>query len=259
MSTTWILLRGLMREGRHWEDFPDQLRQCLPGHRLLLADLPGFGAADHQQSPAAMAPITDWLRWHWREALSEGPVRLLALSLGGMVAIDWASRYPTDIDALVLMNTSLAGLSPFYHRLHPRVYWPLAKWLLWERDPIRQETAILHLTSRLHATDNNIIARWAQFAREHPASRLNTLRQLLAALRYRPPAHRPPAPMLLLSGLADRLVSPRCSQALADAWQLPLRRRADAGHDLTLDAPAWVCAQIADWSASLPAAVPPAG
>ena len=29
--STWVLLRGLTRESRHWGDFPDILREHLPG------------------------------------------------------------------------------------------------------------------------------------------------------------------------------------------------------------------------------------
>ncbi|MHA6963438.1 alpha/beta hydrolase [Zobellella denitrificans] len=247
MTRRWILLRGLMRERRHWEDFPDRFRQYFPQDELLLADLPGFGAEHGEPGPLSIAGITERLRLRWHPWLRQGPVHLLALSLGGMVAIDWASRHPRQVAGLVLLNTSLAGFSPFYQRLRPRAYWPLLKWLLWQRDPQAQEATILRLTSRRFATDPDLLARWAGYARELPASRRSTLCQLLAALRYRAPAQPPPVPTLVLNGLADRLVSPRCSRALAEAWRLPLRRHPDAGHDLTLDEPDWVCRQLADW------------
>jgi pimeloyl-ACP methyl ester carboxylesterase len=123
----------------------------------------------------------------------------------------------------------------------------LLKWCLWQRDPLQQEAAILRLTSRYFADNPAIMTRWAAYARECPPSRRNTLRQLLAALRYRPPPAQPRVPMLVLNSLGDELVDSRCSQALAEHWQLPLRRHPDAGHDLPLDAPDWVCEQIRAW------------
>ncbi len=249
MNTSWLLLRGLMREQRHWEGFPARLQRCFPDARVILADLPGFGREYHRQSPSRIADITDGLRERWQTERTRGPLRLLALSLGGMIAVDWASRYPAELGAVVLINSSLAGLSPCYHRLRPQVYWPLLRWCLWQRDPLLQEAAILQLTSRYFADDVDLLTRWTAHARELPPSRRNTLRQLLAALRYRPPPTRPAVPMLVLNSLGDELVNPRCSLAIAEHWQLPLRRHPDAGHDLTLDAPDWVCEQIRTWQA----------
>ncbi|WP_116472392.1 alpha/beta fold hydrolase [Zobellella maritima] len=247
MSTGWILLRGLMREQRHWEEFPARFQRYFPHDQVFLADLPGFGSEYHRQSPSRIQDITDWLRQRWQAERAQGPLNLLALSLGGMVAVDWTSRYPTELNAVVLMNSSLAGISPFYQRLKPQVYWRLLKWCFWQRDPLLQEAAILQLTSRFWAYDVAILTRWAAYARELPPRRRNTLCQLLAALRYRPAPTRPSVPMLLLNGLGDELVSPSCSQAIAEHWQLPLRRHPQAGHDLPLDAPVWVCEQIQAW------------
>ena len=42
----------------------------------------------------------------------------------------------------------------------------------------------------------------------------------------------------------DRLVSPRCSQRLAAAWKVPLALHPSAGHDLPLDDPDWLLAQL---------------
>lgn len=251
MSSNWLLLRGLMREQRHWERFPARLQRDFPDARVMLADLPGFGRESHRQSPSRIENITDEIRSRWQAERARGPLRLLTLSLGGMVAIDWASRYPAEVHSVVLINSSLAGISPCYHRLRPRVYWPLLKWCLWQRDPLLQEAAILQLTSRRFADDVSILTRWVAYAREYPPARRNTLRQLLAALRYRPPSTRPHVPMLVLNSLGDELVNPRCSQALAEHWQLPLYRHPDAGHDLPLDAPGWVCKQIRAWQPTL--------
>jgi pimeloyl-ACP methyl ester carboxylesterase len=113
MSTNWLLLRGLMREQRHWEGFPARLQQYFPDDGVLLADLPGFGREVQQQSPSRIADITDELRMRWQAERAKGPLRLLTLSLGGMVAIDWASRYPDELSAVVLINSSWQASAPF--------------------------------------------------------------------------------------------------------------------------------------------------
>ena len=52
MATTWILLRGLIREHAHWYDFPERFSARLgEGHRLVCLDLPGNGDDYRQRSP----------------------------------------------------------------------------------------------------------------------------------------------------------------------------------------------------------------
>ena len=75
----------------------------------------------------------------------------------------------------------------------------------------------------------------------------NALRQLLAAARFRAPARAPQRPVLVLTSRGDRLVHTSCSEALARAWGSPLARHPGAGHDLPLDAPDWVVAQVRQW------------
>ena len=53
--------------------------------------------------------------------------------------------------------------------------------------------------------------------------------------------------MMTANHARDRLVSARCSAAIASAWALPLEVHAAAGHDLPLDDPAWVAARIVEW------------
>ena len=74
------------------------------------------------------------------------------------------------------------------------------------------------------------------------------LRQLAAAARYAPPAKPPATPLLLLASAGDSLVSPHCSERLAEQWKLALRLHPNAGHDLPLDDPDWVVEQIVGWS-----------
>jgi alpha-beta hydrolase superfamily lysophospholipase len=114
----------------------------------------------------------------------------------------------------------------------------------------RQEQLVLRLTSVAHGADgrdSELLQRWVDYQNEYPVSRLNALRQLLAAARFSAPP-RPTAaqaPLLVLASAQDKLVDPRCSQQLAHAWGAQFRVHPDAGHDLPLDAGPWVAAQVA--------------
>jgi pimeloyl-ACP methyl ester carboxylesterase len=244
----WVLLRGLMREQRHWGDFPAQLARALDGAAIVTPDLPGNGQRHGQTSATSVAAMVE----HCRQDLSarglRPPYRLLALSLGGMAAVEWASRYPDEIAACVLVNTSMRPYSRFHQRLRWRNY-PAIAGLLLRGGVARQESLILHLTSRDAATHlrDGLLQQWLAYQHDHPVRRANALRQLWAAARYRGPAMAPPVPLLILSSAGDRLVDPACSRQLAQAWSAPHLEHPDAGHDLPLDAGPWVAQAVAQW------------
>lgn len=242
----WVLLRGLMRERRHWGDFPELFAAALPGAQVLTPDFPGNGSRHAQPSAATVGDMVEACRAQLRAEGQAGPYHLLALSLGAMAAVEWSARYPGEIAGCVLINTSMRPFSRFYQRLRWQNYPALAGMAL-RGGTARQEALILRLTSRRHAADSALLQRWIGFQREHPVTRANALRQLLAAARYRAPALRPAPPLLVLCSRQDRLVDARCSARLAEAWQAPCWPHPDAGHDLPLDDGPWVAAAVARW------------
>lgn len=246
-ASTWVLLRGLMREQRHWGTFPATLARALPGTRIVTPDLPGNGTRHTDDSATRVAGMVENCR---QDLLARGipaPYHLLALSLGGMVAVEWAHRYPQEISRCVLINTSMRPYSPFYRRLRWQNYGALLRQLL-IGDARSQEALILRLTSRRHAHGNPaLLADWLRFQQEYPVSRCNALRQLLSAARYRAPAIRPAMPVLVMAGAQDRLVDHRCSQRLARAWQADCLIHRNAGHDLPLDEGEWLAQSVARW------------
>lgn len=245
--TTWVLLRGLAREQRHWGAFPARLRQRLPEADAVLAvDLPGTGTRWRDPSPATMAGIAAQVRESVRASGHPGPYVVVALSLGAMATVQWARMAPQELHACVLINSSLASLSPAWQRLRPGAWPALLRWLA-ARGPEARERAVFAVSSN-RPPDEAVIAQWTAIARSAPVRAGNALRQLFAASRYRAPA-RLPVPALVVTSAGDRLVSCACSEAIARHWQLPLRRHADAGHDLALDDPQWLAKVIADWAA----------
>lgn len=243
----WILLRGLMRDRRHWGDFPARFQAQFPGARLLTPDLPGNGLRHQEASPARVEAMAEHFREDLRRQGIAPPYRLFAMSLGAMVAVAWSSAHPEEIESCVLVNTSLRPISPFHHRLRPVAYPLLLRLALGSPHPRAAEQAVLELTSRHTERTGAVLDDWSTWRRSHPVSRANGLRQLGAAIRFRAPATKPGVPLLLLNGAGDRLVDPRCSQALAALWQVPLRVHPSAGHDLPLDDADWVVQQISDW------------
>lgn len=246
--TTWVLLRGWAREARHWEEFAQVLAAALPpGDRVVAPDLPGNGVHNSDASPLSASAMVAALRADLAQRRLRGPYAVVALSLGGMVAWQWACERPRELAACVLINTSVGGRSGFWQRLRPAAYLPLLGLLRPGVGGLERERAILALTSNHRAGDAALAARWAGYALERPVGAWNALRQLVAAARYRAPPAAPAVPILLLAAQADRLVAPECSHGMARHWQLPVCTHATAGHDLPLDDPHWVAAQVLRW------------
>lgn len=243
----WIFLRGLTREARHWGCFPETFRAAMPDAEIITLDLPGNGELRNSASPTDVRAMVDYCRAEMGRRGMDGPFGLLAMSLGAMVATDWASRHPDEIAVGVLINTSLRPLSPFYHRLKPGNYPRLLRLLLPGVSDEMRETAILQMTSNSATDRKATVGAWRRWAQQYPVTNRNALRQIIAAIRYRAPPTAPAVPMLILAGKEDRLVDCRCSKRLAQTWQADLALHPTAGHDLPLDDPDWVAATVRQW------------
>ncbi len=251
--TTWVLLRGLTREARHWGDFPRRLA-AVPGcDDVVCIDLPGNGALHARRSPLDVAAMADHCHLELAARGVARPCAVLAMSLGAMVAIAWAARHAGDIEAAVLVNTSVRPWCRFHQRLRARNYPRMVRLLLGRPPAQTIEGAILELTSGrvwTPAARDALLDAWCRYREERPVSPANAVRQLIAAARYRAPARPPPIPMLLLASAGDGLVDSECSRRLAHAWRLPLALHPSAGHDLPLDDPSWVIDQVMAWSSA---------
>lgn len=246
-ESNWLFIRGLMRESAHWNSLPEQFMTMLPGTRVHCMDLPGNGKYWRQASPLSMKAILECVRHETRDILRQSePLYLFSISLGSMLAIEWAYRYPRELAGMVLINTSLRGLSPFYRRLSWRC-WPLLVRILMTQNNIDREQRILTLTSRYHAQDHALASVWSEIFEQHPVQRRNALRQLWAAACYRPPLALPAVPWLLLHSAGDDMVEPSCTKALCKQWQTTAYCHPTAGHDLPLDAPDWTIATVKNW------------
>lgn len=245
--STWVLLRGLMRESRHWGDFPLMFQNAMEGHDVVTLDFPGNGCLNTQTSSSSVEEMADYARSKLKQLGYAPPYRLLAISLGAVVAVAWSDLYPEELEKMVLINTSLARYSPFYHRLRPKNYPALT--LLLYGSATQRESLILKLTSTRSHTDNlkTILDQWTAYAEECPITSANILRQLKAALCYQAPTSPPLVSVLLLAGQQDQLVNAKCSNTLAQHWGCAIRLHPTAGHDLPLDDDIWVAQQVKGW------------
>lgn len=237
----WLLLRGLVRERRHWAGFPSDLA-ARTGCDVLALDLPGVGTERDRTSPTTLGAIVDDLRARFVLAAGDGrPWAIFAPSLGGMIAMAWAERFPDDFAHVAVCNTSTRDLGTLLQRFSPEALRTLAVSLLANglaRDPMERERRTLALVSntahgRAHAE------LFASFARSAPIGAGVLVRQLLAASAANAPAALS-VPVSVLCSEGDRLCSPAVSRALAARLGAALFVHPDAGHDLPLDDAPWV-------------------
>lgn len=245
-SSRWVFLRGLAREAAHWGDFVNVFKKTLNAEVHCL-DLPGAGRFHHVNCPLTVKEMAEFVRRQAHdEGLTEEPLNILAVSLGGMVALEWLTRYTEEISSAVMINSSLGGLSPFYRRLRWQIYGDFLQ-VATGNSAEEREKRILKLISHRQEAHEKISREWAEIHQLRPISPLNIARQLAAAAQYRGPQLAPTQPLLWLAGEQDRLVDCSCTYDLQIKFGGDISLHPWGGHDLTLDDGPWVAENVKQW------------
>ncbi|WP_163134944.1 alpha/beta fold hydrolase [Agarivorans sp. Alg241-V36] len=245
-----VLIRGLVREQRHWGDFSKLLQQAFPERLILSFDTPGNGLLCHLTSADTIADMRQSLRIQLKLTNANiDSVDIVAISLGGMLAVDWATHFSLEVNSLVLINSSNAQFSPFYKRLNWRIY-PYLLSAVCSSSSSDRQSKILRLTSNFPLKHQPVLDFWLKWAEQCPVSLKNAYLQLKAAAAFKA-ANKPKQALLVLNSRRDKLVDASCSTDLARHWQADLKQHPTAGHDLPLDAPRWTVRQIQRWLSEL--------
>lgn len=239
----WLLLRGMAREVRHWGEFPSLLQAAFPDDQVICLDLPGAGMQAKARCPYTVAQIRAHVRRRWLEL---GPAHcgdiLVAISLGGMVAMDWLASCPNEFSTGILINTSAGGLSAPWERVQPKA---IQRFLAVAREAsaYEREKLILDLTNVRTFSEEEFRKR-ERIQQEAPVTHLTALAQIVAGARFRVRPIAPPTRLVFVRSLGDRLCSPRCSEKLAKHFDAELETHPTAGHDLPVDEPQWLVDKI---------------
>lgn len=236
----WLLIRGLGRHSKHWGDFPLKLKEQLNVEdQVLCLDLPGINGETTRFK--SISDITDHMRQQWLEQKKTGQQwNLCAISLGGMIALNWCSRYPNDFQKLFTINSSEKSTASIFERISPLAVKTLSKLLL-NMNPRHREKKVLELTTNNTAITSEMLDRWEKIATDHPLKVSLFLRQLAAAAAFKSPApQKMTIPYTVLTSKADRFTSYKCSKSLAEKYQAEFFLHETAGHDLPTDDPDWV-------------------
>jgi pimeloyl-ACP methyl ester carboxylesterase len=246
-----LLLRGLIRDQRCWGDFPERLATHAPHLKLHYLDLPGVGTENGRECPDTITGIRIDVakRFHDRIAqgkFPKGPWSLMAISMGGMVAIDWVAAEPELFKNFIVMNTSCSDVAGISERFRLR-FLPEMIYALLTGRPEHSERLILKVASNRYREMAPLLEQQIRWRRERPVSRKTFVRQILSAARFRLPDGRLKPKTVLISSEGDRLVSPVCSTRMAELLGVPRISHPWSGHDIPVDDPDWLAQRIREF------------
>jgi pimeloyl-ACP methyl ester carboxylesterase len=249
LQRTWIFIRGLGHEREHWGEFLALFQEAFPEDLIIHIDMLGAGVHHDTRPSLNIAGILKQAR---KDAANQaqGPYHILSISMGSMLADAWAREAPEEVVAAILINTSFGRFSAPYSRMSWKI-WPHFFKALSQRE----ESALEHLMLKIITAKQEALENWVEhrvsIRHRRPVSRLNYIRQLIAASLYWGGPAAPKIPVLILSSHGDRLCHPSCSRAIAQAWHVPHQEHPWAGHDLTFDDPHWVIDRVRTWLSHL--------
>ena len=229
-----VLLHGWGLSRRVWRVAPGLLGWLGARHRVTLVDLPGHGASGGRLWPlddvlAALAAALP-ARAHW-----------LGWSLGGMLGLAFAARWPQRVRSLRLVAAvpRFAAAPDWPQGMAAGALTAMGERLAADRDgELRRFLALQFLDDPLPAAERRALQRGVRDAAPSAAALADGLR-LLRTLDLRPAYAGLACPAAVLLGGRDRLVDPALAAALRTLNPaVPVRVLTGAGHAPFLTRPA---------------------
>jgi pimeloyl-ACP methyl ester carboxylesterase len=270
---TFVCVHGLGGSHANWDLLAPQLAQH---GDVWCPDLAGFGLTEPAGRRATIEENLDLLAGFVRTVAPDARPIVLGNSMGGLLSVMLAARFPELAGRLVLMGPALPR--PRTRLPDPQVTLHFAAMMLpyvgqWALDrrvrtttPEQQAAQTLRLCAAdmrtldpaVVATHADLVARRRAMPHAHP-SFLEAARSLLRAIALSPSGvwrdvERVRVPTMLIHGARDRLVSRHSIDLVASKrpdWEF--RRYPDLGHIPMLEDPGRVRTDLEGWLASQPA------
>jgi pimeloyl-ACP methyl ester carboxylesterase len=246
----FVLLRGLIRDQRHWFKFKDLLAEAFPQSLIRCIDFPGVGINYPLTSPATVEGIKGFCRAQILPELAQTsqthhPI-LISISLGAMVGLRWCQDHPEDFKNAFFINTSAKNLGALKDRFNLKLLPNILKAFIHFKPEV-SESIILNATTNLlsESAKSATLKTLIEWQKSKPASRQTFMRQIAAGARFK--YHGPiKTHSTVIVSLKDRLVSPQCSIKLAHLLNTTPLKHPTAGHDLSTDDPSWLLNTITE-------------
>lgn len=237
-----LFIRGLTRETRHWRGLPEKYQTKYPEHKVYSIDLPGAGEFCEMTSPRKLDDYVEFLRKEIQSRSILGKVVLIGISMGGMIGLRFAELYPEEIEKVFVINASAGNLSSYSERFNLKELKTLLKIFTTKDLPLKEEMT-LKLTTEHFKVTKDVVDEFVAIQHSAPVKPLSGINQLWAASRFK--ITKPlSVPVVIISGLKDRLVAPKCPKKLSEILKAKLVTHPSAGHDLPLDEPDWLLSEL---------------
>ncbi|MCA9630959.1 MAG: alpha/beta fold hydrolase [Myxococcales bacterium] len=247
-----LLIRGLARHLLHWGKLTELLESDF---RLVLFDNRGMGRSDVPRPPYTTRIMADDAARVLQDAGVER-AHVFGMSLGGMIAQEFALRHPARVERLVLGCTRAGpGTGP---RIAPRVVLQMLGAGRFSPDEAIKRTAHMALGPAFIQRHPEVIESWQALAREYPPTRAGFLGQLLAGGLHdtRKRLDRIVHPTLVVTGDADDLIHADHSRYLARRIRgAQLEVLPGAAHDFTTERPELAARVLRDFLLAHPTSV----
>jgi pimeloyl-ACP methyl ester carboxylesterase len=112
-----LCIHGGMADSSHFEDQIDFFKSS---HRIVSVDLRGHGESDKPQDGYTISTFADDCVWLAQELGLTQPL-VVGHSMGGLIALDIASRYPEFTSAIVILDSPIIPPPAFAEALKPFV------------------------------------------------------------------------------------------------------------------------------------------
>lgn len=222
---TVIMLHGIGSSAKMWEDVAKRLPDDM---RIIAFDLLGFGAS----------PKPDWRTYSVKTQADSivttlfglkirGPVVVVGHSLGALVAVEFARRYPMMTKSLVLISPPFYDAAPPKGRVAYRPDYLLKKFHAQMKKRPDDTTRLLQLASKYNLVNKGFVAsdvNVSAFLATLEAAIINqtSLRDAAAIKR----------PIRIISGTLDALVLKRNIDLLVKQNSYISEHRVIGGHEI---------------------------
>ena len=231
-AQTLTLIRGLGADSMAWFA---QVPEFSKHFRTLVFDNRGAGRTDKPDAPYTISQMASDVN-NLLDALQIGRTALLGISMGGMIAQEFAIRYPEKLSCLILGCTTFGG--PQSVALPQNPFQAILAGPVADEDVRKLQERALYSDDTI-LRNRDLITRHAEARSRFPIPSFALARQATALVNHDTSSRvgQIQMPTLVVTGKEDRLIPPDNSRLLAAKIPGAILKEMPGGHLFTSEYP----------------------